>query len=83
MNWNLQVIFKNNDEFLKELASVQEMVQKASLYEGKLADFAAFKEYFALQKEFEERASKLYLYAHLQSDLNKKDVDNAALLQKM
>ena len=82
MNWNLQVIFKNNDEFLKELASVQEMVQKASLYEGKLADFAAFKEYFALQKEFEERASKLYLYAHLQSDLNKKDVDNAALLQK-
>ena len=82
MNWNLTVIFKNNEEFLKELASVQEMVQKVSQYEGHLSDAKAFKEYFNLQKEFEERASKLYLYAHLQSDLNKKDVDNAALLQK-
>ena len=34
------------------------------------------------QREFEEKASKLYLYAHLQSDLNKKDVEKAALVQK-
>ena len=55
---------------------------KAKAYEGKLNDSNSFKEFFQMQREFEEKASKLYLYAHLNSDLNKKDVEKATLVQK-
>ena len=47
---------------------------KAKAYEGKLNDSNSFKEFFQMQREFEEKASKLYLYAHLNSDLNKNRV---------
>lgn len=82
MNWNLTVIFKTKEDFEKEFESVSKLVDEVKQYEGKLGDFASFKKYYLIQKEFEERGSKLYLYAHLSSDLNKKDVENAAMVQK-
>lgn len=82
MNWNLTVIFKTKEDFEKEFESVSKLVEEVKQYEGKLGDFASFKKYYLIQKEFEERGSKLYLYAHLSSDLNKKDVENAAMVQK-
>lgn len=82
MNWNLTVIFKTKEDFEKEFESVSKLVDEVKQYEGKLGDFASFKKYYLIQKEFEKRGSKLYLYAHLSSDLNKKDVENAAMVQK-
>jgi len=75
MNWNLTVIYKTNEDFLNELKDTHKYIDKAKSYEGKLNDEKEFVEYLLLQKEFEEKASKLYLYAHLSSDLNKKDVE--------
>ena len=75
MNWNLEVIYKTKEEFLKELQETSLMVDKAKAYKGKLDNEKNFVEYLLLNREFEEKGSKLYLYAHLSSDLNKKDVE--------
>ncbi len=82
MKWDLTKVFKTQDEFEELYLELSQYPAKAKAYEGKLGDSKSFKEYYILQKEFEEKASKLYLYAHLSSDLNKKDVEKATLVQK-
>ena len=80
MKWDLESLFKTVDDFKVALQEVFTYVDKAKAYEGKLNEKESFKEYFLLQKEFEVKASKVYLYAHLSSDLNKKDVEKANLV---
>lgn len=82
MKWDLTYHFKTTEEFINELNEVKEIVEKFPLFEGKLNQEDNFKEYLLLLKEFEVKASKVYQYASLKSDLNKKDVENAANLNK-
>lgn len=82
MKWDLTKIFKTIEEFNEAYNYLMTFPSKAKAYEGKLNDSVCFKEFFQMQREFEEKASKLYLYAHLNSDLNKKDVEKATLVQK-
>lgn len=82
MKWDLTKVFKTEADFLSAYQELTTYPNKAKSFEGKLSDEASFKEFYIMQREFEEKASKLYLYAHLQSDLNKKDVEKAALVQK-
>ena len=51
-------------------------------YEGKLSNEEYFVKYFLLTRQFENDASRVYQYASLKSDLNKKDVENAANLNR-
>lgn len=80
MKWKLDNLFKTIEDFKIELQEVFTYIDKAKKYEGKLNEKESFKKYFLLQKEFEIKASKVYLYAHLSSDLNKKDVEKASLV---
>ncbi len=82
MNWNLTYFFNTQEEFEQALQDVQLLSRKFSEYKGKLSNFEDFKSYYLLQKEFQEKAYKVYQYAALKSDLNKKDVANAAALAK-
>ena len=82
MKWDLTKIFKTIEEFNEAYNYLMTFPSKAKAYEGKLNDSNSFKEFFQMQREFEEKASKLYLYAHLNSDLNKKDVANATAIAK-
>ncbi len=82
MNWDLTYHFKNLEEFEQALAEVNQMVMKFSSFEGKLNEEESFIDYLLLLKEFEIKASKVYQYASLKSDLNKKDVANAANLNR-
>ena len=52
-------------------------------FEGKLGDYDSFLEYYKLQKKLGVLLLKVYQYAALTSDLNKKDTTNAARVQKM
>lgn len=74
MKWDLTYHFKNQEEFEKALEEVNQMVAKFGEYEGKLNNEESFVEYCLLSKKFEEDASRVYQYASLKSDLNKKDV---------
>ena len=82
MKWDLTKIFSSIDEFNEAYNYLMNFPAKAKSYEGKLNDPKCFNEFFSMEREFEEKMSKLYLYAHLSSDLNKKDVEKATLVQK-
>ncbi len=82
MNWDLTYHFKDTNEFEIALEEVNKLVAKFPTFEGKLNEEVSFVEYLLLLKEFEIKASKVYQYASLKSDLNKKDVANAANLNR-
>ena len=82
MNWDLTYHFKNQEEFEKAFEETKAVVAKFSEFQGKLGIESEFVKYCLLMKKFEEDASRVYQYASLKSDLNKKDVENAAALNR-
>ena len=82
MNWDLTYHFKNNEEFEQALEEVKAMITEFASFEGKLSEEDSFVKYLLLNKKFEIDASKVYQYASLKSDLNKKNVENASALNK-
>lgn len=82
MNWDLTYHFKTVEDFEKGLAEVNQMIERFPSFEGKLCEEKSFVEYLLLLKEFEIKASKVIQYASLKSDLNKKDVENDANLNR-
>jgi len=83
MKWDLTYLFKDLNEFEKAYKKTMETIDKLATYKGKLDDEEKFKEFFNLQKEIESTGLRTYQYASLLSDLNKKDSENAARLQKV
>ena len=82
MKWDLTYHFENQEAFEKALAETGAMIQQFATFEGKLHEEEQFVQYCLLMKKLEEDASKVYQYASLKSDLNKKDVANATALNK-
>jgi len=82
MNWDLTYHFKTNEEFEKTLNEASELVSRFSEFSGKLGEFESFKDFYLLQLSFLEKVYRVYQYASLKSDLNKKDVENASNLSK-
>lgn len=82
MNWDLTYHFKNQEEFEKGLEYVNKLLEEFKQFEGKLKEEESFVKYFLLTRQFEVEVSKVYQYASLKSDLNKKDVENAANLNR-
>ena len=82
MNWDLTYHFKNQEEFEKGLEHVNKLLEEFKQFEGKLKEEESFVKYFLLTRQFEVEVSKVYQYASLKSDLNKKDVENAANLNR-
>ncbi|MDA3932137.1 MAG: oligoendopeptidase F [Tenericutes bacterium] len=83
MKWDLTYLFKDLNEFDNAYKKTMEIIDMLATYKGKLGDEEKFKEYFTLQKEIESTGLKTYQYASLLSDLNKKESENAARLQKV
>ena len=82
-NWNLTYLFKDDETWEKEFDSLRDLFKKIGTYKGRLSDEAAFVEFKKLEIEFEKRFEKIYQYASLKSDLNKKDVANATAYAKV
>ena len=83
MNWDLTKIYLTDEEFSKACEEVTNMVNEISAFEGKLKDKDVFIQLLKLQRDIEINLSKVYLYAHLGSDLNKKDLAKMSLLNKV
>lgn len=82
MNWDLTYHFKNEEEFNNALEQVKSLIDEFASFEGKLHEEESFVKYLLLNKKFEVEASKVYQFASLRSDLNKKDVNNGAALNR-
>jgi len=83
MNWDLTYLMKDEKEFDQALAESKEMITKLAGFKGKLNDEKSFVEYLLLSKETELKFGKVYLYSHLRSDLNKKDIKSSELFSRV
>jgi oligoendopeptidase F len=67
--WKLEDIFATDEEWDKEFEEVKNLSQKATEYQGKLADSAdVLYEALQYQDELLSRLGKLYTYAHMRYD---------------
>lgn len=76
MKWDLTYFFKTEEEFEKELDSLKTFLPKVASYKGLLSSEEKFKEYILLSRELEKRLLTVFQYAHLRSDLDKRNVKN-------
>lgn len=83
MKWDLTYHYKTKNEFNKDFLEVKGLIDKLPSFQNKLHDAKYFKEFFQILEEIEIKGSKVYQYASLRSDLNKKDVENAAVLNNV
>ncbi len=81
--WDLSLFFKDEESFLKALEDFKAYIEKAESFKGKLGDFPTLAEAFRFQKAMEHDLSKIYFFASMRSDRNKKDVKNAEDLAKV
>ena len=82
-SWDLSVLFENNEAAEKALAEFKTYIPLSKAYEGKLSSESSLAAYLRLDKEATLKLVRLYYYAEMLSDLNKKNVENAALLSKI
>lgn len=80
MKWNLTYLFESDEAFKIAYNEAQQLIININEFEGKLGNLEDFKKYYLIQKEFESKFSRVYQYASLSSDLNKKDVEKATLV---
>ena len=82
-NWDLSYLFKNEECWEKEFESIKDAFKELPSFQGKLGNEEDFVEYKKKCMSLEERFEKIYQYASLKSDLNKKDVKNATAYAKV
>ncbi|MFA5380407.1 MAG: oligoendopeptidase F [Candidatus Izemoplasmatales bacterium] len=83
MNWDLTYLFPTLEDFEKAFNDTNEIIKKLPAYEGQLHIEAKFTEYYLNIKKISQIGYRVYQYASLLSDLNKKNQENAARLQKV
>ena len=81
--WDLTPLFKSEEEFLQAIEDFKALPAKLKSFEGKLSDDESLKEALRVQKKIEIDLSRLYFFASMRSDRNKKDVANATDLSKV
>ena len=83
MKWNLKYLYPTIKDWENDYEKLEKMTNKLSDFQGKLDNYDDFLAYFILQKKLAELHIKVHIYASLLSDLNRKNTDNAARVQKM
>ena len=81
--WNLTYLFKNDSDWEQELENIKKDFEKVYGYQGKLGVEENFLAYKKACMALEVRFERLYQYASLKSDLNKKDVKAATNYAKI
>ena len=81
--WNLTYFFKDEEAFLKALEDFKKIPETLASFKGKLNDEETLKKCFDEQKKLEVELSRLYFFASMRSDRDKKDVANGSDLMKV
>lgn len=83
MNWDLTYLYKTKEDWEKALNDLQSYVSLIPTYKGKLNNKETFVEFLKKDLEVNEKLERVYQYASLKSDLNRKDVENASSFAKV
>lgn len=81
--WDLTPLYSSEEDFNKDLESFKSLSKEAASYEGKLSEEGKLASYLRLDKKSTDLLVRLYYFASMRSDLNKKDVANATALSKV
>ena len=81
--WDLTYFYKNDAEFDADLKLFQEKANQCATYQGKLGDNKVLHEYLLLERDINVLLSKLYFFASMRSDRDKKNVANASAYSKV
>ncbi len=81
--WDLTYFFKDEEAFLKALEDFKKIPETLASFKGKLNDEETLKKCFDEQKKLEVELSRLYFFASMRSDRDKKDVANGSDLMKV
>ncbi len=81
--WNIEKIYKNNDEWEKDFAKLKDEAPKLKDFSGKLGDAKELLKYLKLDEEISRLAEILFVYAHLKSDEDTANTVNQALKNKI
>lgn len=77
--WNLERIFKTDEEFQKEIEAVRKQIDEFAKLEGHTAENAEmFYRSITAGNEIERRLNKLYTYASMKSDEDVANTENQA-----
>lgn len=77
--WNLERIFKTDEEFQKEIKAVRKQIDEFAKLEGHTTENAkTFYRSIAAGNEIERRLNKLYTYASMKSDEDVANTENQA-----
>lgn len=77
--WNLERIFKTDDEFQKEIKAVRKQIDEFAKLEGHTTENAkTFYRSITAGNEIERRLNKLYTYASMKSDEDVANTENQA-----
>lgn len=77
--WNLERIFKTDEEFQKEIEAVRKQIDKFAKLEGHTTENAkTFYRSITAGNEIERRLNKLYTYASMKSDEDVANTENQA-----
>ncbi len=82
-SWDLTVLFKTNEEFLKTLEEFKSLIPNLAAYKGQLADEKKLAGFLRLDKKANMLLVRCYYYASMHSDQNKKDIHASADLGKV
>ncbi len=83
MNWDLTYLFKTPEDFEKALNECNDFLEEVAKFQGKLDNQENFVNYLKLDLKITEKIERVYQYASLKSDLNKKHVENASNFTKV
>lgn len=77
--WDTSVLFTHTDEWENEFKKLEKQVESFAQYHGKLGESAATLYQFIVENEtFNQRFEKVYLYAHLNGDVDTSNSENQA-----
>ncbi len=83
MKWDLTKLYQSNEAWEADFELLKEMISSCENYKGKLHEFESFQKYYYLQKDLAVKLLKVYQYAALSFDLNRKIVENGARVQQV
>jgi len=83
MKWDLTYLFATQADYERGYQESLDIIRRLGTYKGKLSDDSQFRDYFKLQMRLNQIGLRVYQFASLKSDLNKKDLENAKQLQKV
>lgn len=80
--WNLTDIYASMEAWEADYKKIEEMIEKLKTFDGTIEDARSLCDYLQLKENARYVYGKLYVYAHLQMDLDTRVSTSQALLDK-